>query len=315
MRVHFLLLLPLFLFACSSEDTTSTASVNPTAGGTGGAGGNSSGGAGSGGEEPGGQSQGGAGSGGKEPGGGSGGSIAGNSGEGGFGGKTDCCADVLCSGDHPMCVEGSCFDLKPGQCFNDSDCGGKACKGATICPCGAMCILPTTPGKCEGATISDWSSCGVPGDCTVLANSCCGTCQMPTLNDLDAVNRMSIKEHFQDVCPNPGPCPTCIGPQNPDIMAGCALGQGKCLLLEVSKSAFSACDKDEDCLLRTPQCCSCGVLPKEQLVAINQKQNAAYSTEIGCGSVGCTPCKDSPTPPKGVKAVCDQKTKHCRITP
>lgn len=212
-------------------------------------------------------------------------------------------------------MEGECFDLKPGECFSDADCGGKPCSGASVCPCGALCGVATTPGQCEEGPPQDWAKCGVPGDCTIAANTCCGVCGMPELKDVDAVNKAAGQAHFQAVCPEPGPCPACATMQNPDLMAACALGQGKCIALEISKSSFASCSKDEDCLLRTPQCCACGALAKEQLVAINQGLNAAFMSELGCDQVDCAPCVDPPDPPAGVKAVCDPQTKLCRVSP
>jgi hypothetical protein len=101
---------------------------------------------------------------------------------------------------------------------------------------------------------------------------------------------------------------------NPDLLAVCALGQGKCVALEVSKSSFAECSKDEDCLLRAATCCGCGPYDKEQLLALNKERNAAYMSELGCDLVDCAPC-ENPEFPKGVKAVCDPKTKHCRVSP
>lgn len=251
--------------------------------------------------------------------GGSGGTAgaggAGAGGEGGAGGSVNCCATVKCGGTNPICVEGECFNLKKGECFSDEDCGGQACKGVILCPCGADCDAPTTPGKCEGTAAKDWDTCGVPGDCTLAAKGCCAPCGMPGIGDMDAVNQSKIDEHQKDVCGEEPPiCPACATMTNPDLLAACALGQGKCVALEVSKSSFAECSKDDDCMLRAATCCGCGPYDKEQLLALNKTRNAAYMSELGCDLVDCAPC-DKPELPPGVKAVCDPQTKHCRVGP
>lgn len=323
-----ILLISLILLACSSGDSAPPTSSVSTggAGGSAGAGGSGAGAGGSGGSAAG-AGGGTAGTGGAAGSGGSGagagGSAAGVGGQGGAagvggagaGGTEDCCAGVACGGADPICVEGECFDLKPGECFNSEDCGGKECLGATVCSCNTPCFAPTTPGKCEGAGEEVWGTCGEPGDCMILANSCCGACGMPGLDDVDAVNLQKIDEHFKDVCGEENPtCPACASMNNPDLLAACALGQGKCVALEVSKSPFAACTKDDECVVRAPNCCGCGPYSKEQLLAVNIAQEASYMNELRCDEVDCAPCEDPQFPP-GIKAVCDPETKHCRLAP
>jgi hypothetical protein len=283
-------------------------------GGPSGSGGTSGGSAGDGGAGGSAAGNGGAGTGGAAgEGGGAGG--AGPGGTAGAGGGENCCATVKCGGTNPICVEGECFDLKKGECFSDEDCGGKKCNGVIVCPCNADCDAPTTPGKCEGTATKDWDKCGAPGDCTLQAKGCCAPCGMPGIDDVDAVNQSKIDEHQKDVCGEELPvCPACATMPNPDLLAACALGQGKCVALEVSKSSFAACTKDEDCMLRAATCCGCGPYDKEQLLALNKGQNAAYASELGCDLVNCAPC-ENPEFPEGVKAVCDPQTKHCRVSP
>ncbi|MCC6645451.1 MAG: hypothetical protein IT374_07775 [Polyangiaceae bacterium] len=282
------------LVACSSggDSTSSTGTTS-----SGGAAGASQGGSSQGGSSQGGSTSGGA-------------SQAGAGGLGQGGSTDDCCATVKCAGAHPICVAGGCFDLKPGECFSASDCGGAACLGATICPCDAVCVAGTKPGTCAGQA-SAWAACGAPGDCALAANTCCGTCGKPSAADLDAVNKTKLKAHQSEVCPTPQPCPKCASMPNPDLLAACALGPGTCAVLQVSKSPLSACKVDDDCTLRAPQCCSCGEQPAEGLAAIAKAQLGAYMAELGCGNVSCAPCADPPTPPAGVHAVCDAG--HCKL--
>lgn len=56
------------------------------------------------------------------------------------------CNSNACAG--TTCVNGD--GLKPGQCWTTSQCpAGTACKGANVCPCGAMCLVADKPGTCQ----------------------------------------------------------------------------------------------------------------------------------------------------------------------
>lgn len=56
------------------------------------------------------------------------------------------CKSNACAG--TTCVNGD--GLKPGQCWTTSQCpAGTACKGANVCPCGAMCLVADKPGTCQ----------------------------------------------------------------------------------------------------------------------------------------------------------------------
>lgn len=212
-------------------------------------------------------------------------------------------------------MEGECFDLKEGECFSDEDCGGNKCQGAIVCPCNTVCEAPTMPGKCKEAGTGGWDKCKVSGECTLQVKGCCAPCGMPGINDMDAVNKSRTQQHQQEVCGEELPiCPACASIPNPDLLAACALDQEKCVVLEVSKSFFSECIQDDDCMVRAATCCGCGPYEKGQLVALNKARNASYMSELGCDAVDCIPC-DKPEIPLGIKAVCDPQTKHCKIAP
>ena len=62
-----------------------------------------------------------------------------------------CCkADGDCKGG--ACIGTTCKDLgelKKGQCWSAAQCeGNMPCLGASVCPCGAMCIVADKPGNC-----------------------------------------------------------------------------------------------------------------------------------------------------------------------
>ena len=62
-------------------------------------------------------------------------------------GSGDRCEGATCAaGGEGTCVTDT---LSIGQCWNDGDCSGALVwTGARRCPCGALCILPDSPGSC-----------------------------------------------------------------------------------------------------------------------------------------------------------------------
>ncbi len=68
-----------------------------------------------------------------------------------LGGAAGRCVNATCAAG----AEGTCVGpLATGQCWQDSDCPDdssgrpQSCNGASICPCGAFCLLPDAPGTC-----------------------------------------------------------------------------------------------------------------------------------------------------------------------
>lgn len=58
------------------------------------------------------------------------------------------CGDLIFT----PCVNGVCkTPVGNGQCWVSEECtSGTSCVGASVCPCGASCTDPDTPGFCEG---------------------------------------------------------------------------------------------------------------------------------------------------------------------
>lgn len=58
----------------------------------------------------------------------------------------ECVGEVCSSGQAGVCKG----PTKTGQCWEQDDCGrGQQCVGANICPCGAKCLVPDSPGTCQ----------------------------------------------------------------------------------------------------------------------------------------------------------------------
>jgi len=62
-----------------------------------------------------------------------------------------CCHQDVDCGDKQLfpCVNNVCKQPVTGACWADIECGaGMKCQGAIVCPCGAFCDAPDTPGMC-----------------------------------------------------------------------------------------------------------------------------------------------------------------------
>ena len=101
----------------------------------------------------------------------------------------DCQKGMMC-GPVNTCVDIPAF----GQCFSDADCyETQTCTGAMVCPCNALCTMPTTP-----------------GECTPLPQGCCYT-------DEDCGGETVCRGQFPDYDHTPGSCvadpqgPQCLG--------------------------------------------------------------------------------------------------------
>ncbi len=63
--------------------------------------------------------------------------------------ESDCLPPKKC-GPGNVCLA----PVSAGQCWETSDCAqGEYCHGIEICPCGAFCLLPSTPGTCKSLSV------------------------------------------------------------------------------------------------------------------------------------------------------------------
>ena len=149
----------------------------------------------------------------------------------------------------------------------------------------------------------DWAACRVPSDCVIVSNGCCDTCGMPTLADVDAVNKSFLAEHYDAVCGVPNPmCPECVTMLNPELIATCR--DGFCLALDVGADEITACTSSEDCVIRTPECCECGAdMTLGVLIAIRSDSRSDLEELVCDPDVDCAMC--APVYPDNVEAVCD----------
>ncbi|HVK65681.1 MAG TPA: hypothetical protein VM694_14455 [Polyangium sp.] len=161
-----------------------------------------------------------------------------------------------------------------------------------------------------GGGAPNFGACAGPGQCTLVKNSCCGTCNVPTLADVEPVHVDQVDEYNTFVCPEPAACPACAGAPNPGLFAYCEAGS--CAEADVAAHAFSACTTAADCTLRFGMnCCEpcAGGVP--DLVAVASSSLQAMSDLACAPQMGCPEC--APIHPSEWKADC--VAGHCAVVP
>ncbi len=126
----------------------------------------------------------------------------------------------------------------------------------------ALAALPLAFGCTDedepvGPDAGDFAACNVPTDCLVLPMSCCGSCGAPTRGDAIAVARDRVDAYRGNTCGDDQGCPTCAPLFiDPTLVATCR--DQRCELIDLHEHHASACEADDDCRVRTPDCCPCG---------------------------------------------------------
>jgi hypothetical protein len=185
---------------------------------------------------------------------------------------------------------------KTGLCepFVYGGCGGNANRFATRDDCLAAC-----PG---GG--SNWGACKVDAGCTQFIPGCCGACEPIDGSALLAVSSGHLDDLVQardQMCAAVGACAPC--PANGEYNATAKYFEpvcvsGQCSLLDIRKSALTACKTDADCGLRDGVDC-CAGCDGMGYVAVNA--SASFCSD---GPVPCPGCAS--IPPAGLSASCQQ---------
>lgn len=174
----------------------------------------------------------------------------------------------------------------------------------------ALVLAFACGGRAIGIAPAAWASCTVNSDCTLGANSCCGVCGAPPLDDVDAVNKEQLEAHFNAVCPEPLPCRNCGMTNNPNLLSTCSAGA--CKAVDVRHDSVSECTTDDDCRLRVTGCCECGgSTASGDLIAINILSGDDEYRALVCDeNTACPEC--APIYPTDVEAYCARDA-HCAV--
>lgn len=170
--------------------------------------------------------------------------------------------------------------------------------------------LPDAQGTDTGA--NDFNKCSGPTQCTLNPKGCCSPCGATDLSMFSAVSLASQSAFQKSVCPVPEPCPKCATLMNPNHQAHCI--NNECTAVDIRSSTFAECTADADCMVRTAACCECGNgADASNLIALAKNKAGAYEQAVCDPMAACKECL--PVYPSTIKAVCDQSTKKCKLTP
>jgi hypothetical protein len=150
----------------------------------------------------------------------------------------------------------------------------------------------------------DYEACKVPSDCVVVAKSCCGRCGAQARGDAIATDQSAA--YRSAVCGSSMGCPACAPLFiDPTLVATCR--NRRCELVDLLEHESSACSADDDCRVRTPDCCPCGGdTSLGRLIGVSSEH--AYSALVCDPDQACDEC--APIYPGEVTAFCDTDD-HC----
>ncbi len=194
------------------------------------------------------------------------------------------------AGPPPACLSGVCCDVMSAALFDPATCSYE-------CPEGASFTCTPDPATCS----DDLRICSEPSECAVTPNTCCGECGVATLEGSTAVNRENLGELSERLCADPVACPDCAAAPNPALVATC--NAARCAVVDVSRLPLAACITDDDCVLRTRECCECGAsTAPESLIALRPDGLIDYLGLVCDSGAICDDCV--PTYPADVEAAC-----------
>ncbi|MEM9070492.1 MAG: hypothetical protein AAGE52_18445 [Myxococcota bacterium] len=167
------------------------------------------------------------------------------------------------------------------------------------CPAGFSQSCDPSP-SCEINT-----PCEQPSECVLTANTCCGTCETPTLEDVIGVHSSDVSDFQDSLCAEAGDCPPCVvSDPNPSLVATC--NATTCRAVDLERLPASACDLDEECVLRTTSCCECDSTPTATNVVSLRGDRVADLLALVCDDgVACDACV--PDYPAELSAFCNDE--------
>jgi hypothetical protein len=130
-------------------------------------------------------------------------------------------------------------------------------------------------------------ACSVSSDCTLLPETCCGSCGAATATDMVAVADDDVEANRTRACRDTVACPTCFMEQDPFLLAVCSAGECEARNLRVDP--LTSCTNSDECQLAPRECCACGVLSRAEVVAFNPARGS-YADLVCDPRAECPPC-------------------------
>lgn len=158
--------------------------------------------------------------------------------------------------------------------------------GAWRCPLGTIDVS-----SCTGSWVADRCGlsapeCDVPSQCLLRPESCCGSCGAATPDDMIAIPLADQAAYVDMVCGGGTiGCPECAARQDPYLLATCR--DRRCTAIDLHVDPLTECASASDCTLAPLQCCACGLLGMDQVVAFNPAHGSI-------GALVCDPDADCP---------------------
>lgn len=148
---------------------------------------------------------------------------------------------------------------------------------------------------------TDATACAGPSECRVLPQSCCGSCGAAVRGDALAIHEDDVDAHRSMVC-DALVCPPCFTPEDPTLVGACVASA--CTLVDLQqRDDITACTTDDECRVRTSDCCECGgTTDPDAAIAVRVDAEQPLSALICDADVGCPECL--PAPPPGLIAAC-----------
>lgn len=160
----------------------------------------------------------------------------------------------------------------------------------------------STGGSGGSVGISDlqdaWQACADSTECVATFADCCDHCTEATLDNTIALARDSVEAYRNSSCREAPVCPRCVSIPNPNLHAVCT--EGRCTLLDISRTSLVDCSESSDCKLRAATCCECELA--ETFVAINAAAEQKYAALLCAPESTCPVCTIEVT---DIDALCD----------
>jgi hypothetical protein len=145
------------------------------------------------------------------------------------------------------------------------------------------------------------TSCKANSECVLVSETCCPCGAGP--RPQTAVNVRSVDAHRRRVCgPPPGaPCPGCKAGPKPHLIASCVTG--RCAVVDLGQTELTQCSSDEDCRLRTKDCCECGASTSiDNFATVRADRESDFAAYRCDASTICRQC--APTSPSQGRVRC-----------